>query len=130
MPSSQERIAVLNMIQQGTITAEQGLELLYALDEKQVEKSSRSPVPPAEKAHSGHWFRVKVSDVDSGRVRVNIRLPVSVLSAGMKMGARFSPEIEGLDTERLLNLIHSTQVGKIVDAVDEKDGEHIEITIE
>lgn len=130
MPSSQERVAVLSMIQQGTITAEQGLELLNALDVKQAKSSFPSSCLPAEQARCGHWFRVKVSDLNTGRVRVNIRLPVSVLSAGMKMGARFSPDIEGLDSEKLMDMIHSAQVGKIVDTVDEKDGEHVEITIE
>lgn len=131
MPSSEERLAVLKMIQQGTISAEQGLELLNALAKKMPHNTSNTPVPPQEiHTKGGRWFRVKVTDSSSERVRVNIRLPVSVLSAGLKMGARFSPEIEGLNMEKLLTLIRTGETGKIVDVLDEDDGEHVEVNIE
>ncbi len=131
MPSSEERIQVLRMIQQGTITAEQGLQLLGALEENQVKGKTPSTPPLSAGANrGGRWFRVRVTDNDSGKVRVNIRLPVSVLSAGMKMGARFSPEIEGLDVEQLLSVIRSGETGQIVDVLDEEDGEHVEVYIE
>lgn len=130
MPSSQERVAVLTMIQQGTITAEQGLELLNALGDKQKNTTSPAAIDPVEPPRNGHWFRIKVSDLHSGRDRVNIRLPVNMLTTGMKMGARFSPQIEGVDPERLVALVQSGQVGKIVDVTDQIDGEHIEISIE
>jgi len=130
MSSSQERVAVLTMIHQGTITAEQGLELLNALGDKQKNTVPPAASEPVEQPRNGHWFRVRISDLDSGRDRVNIRLPVTMLSTGMKMGARFSPKIDGVDPEKLVAMVQSGQVGKIVDVTDHKDREHIEISIE
>jgi len=48
----------------------------------------------------------------------------------MKMGARFSPQVEGLDMGMLMQYIDSGETGKIVDVLDENDGEHVQVFIE
>jgi hypothetical protein len=48
----------------------------------------------------------------------------------MKMGARFSPQVEGLDMDVLMQYIESGETGKIVDVFDDKDGEHVQVFIE
>jgi hypothetical protein len=78
----------------------------------------------------GRWFRVRVTDSDTGKVRVNVRLPVGVVNAGLKMGMRFAPQVEGMDIEALTAMINSGEIGQIVDVVDDKDGEHVEVFIE
>lgn len=133
MATSEERIRVLKMVQEGKITAQQGVQLLDALDSGQKRASKAapptSPAPPSLPG-SGRWFRVMVTDTNTGKTRVNVRLPVSLVSAGMKMGARFSPQVEGLDAEQLMSFLNSGAVGKIVDVFDEDDGEHVEVFIE
>ena len=49
---------------------------------------------------------------------------------GLKMGARFAPEVEGLNSSELLEHIRSGTVGKIIDVYDDKDGEHVEVFLE
>jgi hypothetical protein len=61
---------------------------------------------------------------------VNVRLPVSLVNAGMKMGARFSPQVDGLDRNQLMEFLQSGATGKVVDVVDDDDGEHVEVFIE
>ena len=133
MATSEERMRVLRMVQEGKITAQQGVQLLDALDAGQRRPGkgipSAVPAPPAVPG-SGRWFRVMVTDTNTGKTRVNVRLPVSLVSAGMKMGARFSPQVEGLDAEQLMGFLNSGAVGKIVDVYDEDDGEHVEVFIE
>mgnify|MGYP000849200504 CR=1 FL=1 len=130
MPSSEERMQVLKMIQQGLISAEQGLQLLTALEEKPKGSNTAQQQETSVAGRGGRWFRVRVTDMSTGKTRVNIRMPVSVLSAGMKMGARFSPEIEGMDIEKLITIIRSGETGQIVDVFDQEDGEHVEVFIE
>jgi hypothetical protein len=133
MATEEERIKVLKMIQEGTISAEQGLQLLEALDEGVKRANKGRPVPPTSPAHSarsGRWFRVLITDTNSGKTRVNVRLPISMVNAGIKMGARFAPEIEGLDTEQLMSALNAGETGKIVDVYDNEDGEHVEVFIE
>ncbi len=73
---------------------------------------------------------VRVTDTDSGKTRVNVRLPVGLIRAGVKMGAKFAPEIEGMDIEQLMTFINSGEIGQVVDVLDEEDGEHVEVFIE
>ena len=124
MATSEERLKVLKMIQEGKLSAEEGLKLLEALGEKSPSETNANP--PKEP----RYLIVKVTDTNSGRNRVNLRLPVNVLQAGAKVGARFSPEIEGLDINRLLEAVRAGETGQIVDVVDEEDGERVQVFLE
>ena len=128
MASSEERMRILKMIQDGVISAEDGIRLLDSIDQSVKKESSSSRGDDTGKL--AKFFRVRVTDTNSGKARVNVRLPVSVLSAGMKMGARFSTEIQGLDQNELMQFIREGTIGKIVDVFDEKDGEHVEVFLE
>jgi hypothetical protein len=133
MATVEERMKILKMIQEGKITAEQGVQLLDAMDAGAQRAKPGIPTPPAPPAGPGrgsHWFRVLVTDTNTGKTRVNVRLPVGLVSAGMKMGARFSPQVERLDPQQLMEFLNSGETGKIIDVVDEDDGEHVEVFIE
>jgi hypothetical protein len=134
MTTPEERMRILKMIQDGKITADEGARLIQALDTQKSAASAGKAAAPAqeggEAAKAARWFRVRVTDTNTGKTRVNVRLPVSLLNAGMKMGARFSPEVQGLDMDQLTQFINSGEVGKMVDVIDEEDGEHVEVFIE
>jgi hypothetical protein len=130
MVTSEERMKILKMIQEGTITAEQGMQLLESLQEPKKSADTAFQPNSSVPGKGPRWFRVCVTDTNTGKVRVNVRLPVTVITAGVKMGARFSPEVQGLDMDDLMNLIRAGEVGKIVDVFDDKDGEHVEVYLE
>ena len=131
---SEERLKVLKMVQEGKITVEQATSLLEALEEMPSASGKQGAAPAIAAAASptqpARWLRVRVTDTDTGRPRVNIRLPISVVSAGIKMGMRFSPQVEGMDMEQLVAWINSGEVGQVVDVIDDEDGEHVEVFIE
>lgn len=128
MANSEERMRVLQMIQNGVISAEDGIRLLDSLD--QTEKKQNTMSDQGMAGRTAKYFRVRVTDSNTGKTRVNVRLPVSVINAGMKMGARFSPQVEGLDLKDLIQYIQSGSIGKIVDVYDDEDGEHVEVFLE
>jgi len=130
MVMSEERLRVLKMLQEGRISAEEATQLLEALESSRSAAVSRIPEPPAAFGRRGRWLRVRVTDTDSGKTRVNVRLPLNVVEAGMKMGMRFSPEIQDIDPAQLMAVINSGEIGNIVDVFDEQDGEHVEVFIE
>ncbi len=141
MAPSPERLRILKLVQEGKITAEEAIQLIEALDEVSAVKQAvrppveeadmQPPVPPTPPVKTGaRWLRVRVTDTNTGRVRVNVRLPINVVSAGMKMGAKFSPEVQGLDMEQLMAFVRSGETGQIVDVYDEEDGEHVEVFVE
>ena len=130
---SEDRLKVLKMVQEGKITVEQATSLLEALEEAPASSGKQGAAPAAVSAsptQPARWLRVRVTDTDTGRPRVNIRLPISVVSAGIKMGMRFSPQVEGMDMEQLVAWINSGEVGQVVDVIDDEDGEHVEVFIE
>lgn len=121
-----ERMQILRMIEEGKITAAEGVDLLRAMD-----KSDRRATPePLKGSSSARWFRVRVTDIKSGRNKVNVNIPMGLVNVGIKMGAKFAPEIEGEQYESIMEAIRSGQQGKILDVYDEEDGEHVEIFVE
>ena len=131
MATEAERLKVLKMLEDGKITAEDAARLLKTLDDVDIKPGKfpfDTPTPPS--TSSGRWFRVRVTDIESGKPRVNIRMPVSVVKSGLKMGAHFSPNIEDMDLKRLSEVIESGEIGQVVDVYDDEDGEHVEVFIE
>ena len=50
--------------------------------------------------------------------------------AGLKIGAHFAPEVEGVDMSNVMDAVRTGMTGKIIDVTDEEDGEHVEIYVE
>lgn len=127
MATTEERMQILRMIEEGKISAGEGAELLRALEEK---KEGGPAVEPLRGASRPRWFRVRVTDVETGRSKVNVNIPMGLVNVGIKMGARFAPEMEGVDYEELMDAIRSGRQGKVIDITDNEDGERVEIFVE
>lgn len=127
MATSEERLKILQMIQEGKISAEDGTKLLEALN-----KGGRGPgmpLPPRSPGGTGEsrYLRVRVTNMDSGKAKVSVNLPLSLVDAGMSIASSFAPSIANAD---ILEAINNGMTGKVIDVVDEEDREHVEIFIE
>lgn len=119
--TAEERLKILEMLQNGDITPEQASKLLDALSTREKQAQGQKP----------RWMRIRVTDTDTGQSRVNVRLPVGLVRAGLKMGAQFSPGIDDLDLDKeTLEEVLLGGKGHIVDVMDEDDGEHVEIFLD
>lgn len=130
MVQTEERLRVLKMLQEGKISATEAAQILEALEEIPSPSSPKTPAAASLPSRPGKWFRVLVTDTNNGKTRVNVRLPLNMVASGVKMGMKFSPEVEGLDVNELMAFINSGEVGQIVDVFDDEDGEHVEVFIE
>jgi len=117
------------MVQDGKLTPEEASQLLEALEMNQYHEPSQ-PAPAARQGPKGRIFRVQVTDVDTGKRRVDVRLPLKLVNAGLKAGLVFAPEIDGLDLSELSEAITSRTVGTLAEIYDESDGESVKVTIE
>ncbi len=99
MTTVEERMQILKMIEEGKISAEEGARLLQALGAK----SDRRKTGPV--GGEPRWFRVRVTDLDTGRNKVNVNIPMGLVNVGIKMGARFAPNVEGLNYEEISEAI-------------------------
>ncbi len=78
MATIEERMKILKMIEDSKITAEEGAKLLAAL----ADSRRTQPLPTASAgAGSAKWFRVRVTDVATGKTRVNVNLPIALVRA-------------------------------------------------
>lgn len=128
-PGQEERLRVLEMISQGQISAEEGARLIEALERGETPPPQPAPSTPPPPA-GPRWLRVRITDLRSGRTRVNLRLPVSVLEAGLRLGARFGPSLTTDQQARILRAVRAGYSGLIVDVRDEEEGEQVEILLE
>lgn len=128
--STEERMKILQMVAEKQITPEEAAQLLEALEAASGSGETPAAPPSSAPGRSPRWFRVRVTDTQTGRTRVNVTLPVALVKAGLKMGTRFMPEVEGLDATMLQSLLESGVSGPIVDVTDEEDGEHVEVVLD
>jgi hypothetical protein len=127
MATAEERMQILKMIEEGKISAADGAELLRALSK---DKGNQSPIEPLKGASNPRWFRVRITDMKSGRNKVNVNIPFGLVNVGLKMGARFAPEMDSVDFDELMDAVRSGKQGKVLDVMDEEGGEHVEIFVE
>lgn len=130
-----EKLKILEMIQQGKITAAEGLELLKALEE--TDTKAETPVN-----YSKRFLRVRVDGEKTPKVNVNI--PMNLIKSVTKLAnvamafipaeAKGEMEKKGIDLEQLLTelikeLEQGTSDGKLVD-VDVDDPHEGRIKVE
>ncbi len=126
---SDDKIKVLEMIQEGRISAKEGLELLQALE--------NAPSSPSASSGGDRSLRIKVK---GDKTNVNVNIPLALIRATSKfvsLGMNFIPEsareemnqkgvdLSKIDFNELLNLIDQGLVGEKlveVDVDDEREG--------
>ena len=126
MVTSEERMKILKMINDGKITAEEGAQLLSALTQR-----SEKPKKSGGRALTGQFLRVRVTDMNTGKTKVNVNVPMKLVDAGLNIAAQFTPEMENAQMmDAVKEALSENMRGKIVDVVDEEDREHVEIFID
>ncbi len=123
MVSAEERMRILKMISEKQITADEGARLLEAL---------RASGSEAGRADGGRarWLRVKVTDRGGDRVKLNVTIPIGLVDIALKMGARFAPELSGMDSNLIQSAIRDGIQGRVLSVDDQDDNERVEIFVE
>ncbi len=123
MVSAEERMRILKMISEKQITAEEGARLLEAL---------RAPGGEAGRGDGGRarWLRVKVTDRAGDRIKLNVTVPIGLVDIALKMGARFAPELSGMDSNLIQSALRDGIQGRVLSVDDQEDNERVEIFVE
>lgn len=121
---------ILSQLQEGKITQEEALKLLETAEEVVVTEDKRDLSWTTTKSKKGKFLVIKVVDPNKGE-KVNLRLPLSLVQFGLKLGAKFddSGSLKGIDMEEIKRLLEEEGLEKIID-VKKESGETVEITIE
>ncbi len=121
-----EKIKILKMVEEGKITAEEGIKLLEAIETKKEEIKS------IEKSRSAKWLRVKVYDPEDN-VKANVNIPLALVETGLKIGRAYDKDLndslKDVDFKEIVNSVKNGAEGKIVDVESEK-GDKVEVYVE
>ena len=90
MTTDEERLQILRMIEGGHVTAEEGAELLDAVEEPSAHEKGGG---------SSRWFRVRVTDLRAGKHKVNINLPMKLLDVGANIAAKDHVQTEKISAK-------------------------------
>jgi SHOCT-like protein len=125
MSISEERLRILKMIESGQVSAEQGSQLIEALVQRQERERPRGPAQP-------RTLRVRVTDLNTRRQKINVTIPVSLVGIGLKLGARLARRmaIEGANADQIIRAIEDGSTGRIFEVQDLDEGERVEIFVE
>ncbi len=131
-----DRIAILKMLEEGKITAEEASKLLDALQASDARGQATLLEdarwePPRKKAK---WMRIEVNEKTGNRVHV--KLPVAIVKAAMRIGGGHihiggfnSDELGPELMEEIEQALIEGETGLLVDVVDDS-GDHVQIYLE
>ncbi len=124
---SEERMQILKMIEEGKVSAQEGLELMNALDQAPAEESLTN-------ATHAKWIKIRVMTMD-GIVKTKVNLPISLVDIGLKLGTSYAPQmmesgLNKIDIKTIMEAVKNGAQGKIAEIEDEERQEKIEIYVE
>ena len=122
---SEERIQILEMVEEGKITASEAMELLNALERNQED------IVPKNKAK---WLKVRVNTMED-ETKVNVNIPIALVDVGLKLAKTYDPKLKesGLDKiniDEILEAVKNGAEGKIVDVEDEENQTRVKVYVE
>jgi hypothetical protein len=90
------------------------------------------PLPSVKTMSNGKpgWLRIRVRELDSGRNRVTVNLPLGIVKFGLNVARRFGAESEDVDLNELAARLQEAESGILVDVEDEDSNEHVQISLE
>ncbi|AET69481.1 hypothetical protein Desor_4039 [Desulfosporosinus orientis DSM 765] len=129
---SSEMMKILEMIQEGKLTAAEGMDLLKAVEEGNAQKESGpiydSPLLLKKELSGDRFLRVRV--VGEKSLKVNVNVPLSLIRSASKLvvyAMSFVPadkreelekkglDLKDLDVEGLARILEDSLDGRIVD---------------
>ncbi len=120
-----ERIQILEMVEEGKITTSEATELLDALE------GDTEEIKPKKDAK---WLKIRVRTMDDNP-KVTVNIPISLVEVGLKLAKKFDPELEEsgldqIDLDEIIDAVKNGAEGQIVDVEDEENQTKVKIYVE
>ncbi len=140
MANNQE---ILQMLATGKITSEEAADMLNNPAGSEIPEPKAAPAPPQatkqvaptpaptpKTGNTPNWFRVRVTNLETGKNKVSVNIPLRMLRLGLKIGGRFAPELKDIDWQEMDSLMHDLEESLLVEVIDEEDNEHVRVYVE
>jgi hypothetical protein len=112
-----DRSTILNQVAAGQLSAEAAASLL-----------SRPPDAPPDL--EGRWLHIRVTRLSTGASRVAVTLPLTWVELGLRVGARYHPDLAGIDWAGVVDQVQAGADGRLVEVEDLQRDERVEIFVE
>jgi hypothetical protein len=113
------RSHILQQLAEGQISADEAASRL--------QPQPAFSLPPEVAAR---WLRVRVTDLHTDKAKVTVNLPMAWVAAGLKIGARYAPEVANINLSELLAELEAGTSGRLVEVENLDDGERVEIFVD
>ena len=121
MATSDERMLILRMIEQGKISAEEGTRLLAAL----AKGRAQEPPPRPDGFDTAHTLQVRVTELGTNRMRADVAIPVGLATLFLRrLPAGVSPE-----ADRVRDALARGAPGRLLEVVDQEQGVRVELRL-
>ncbi len=118
------RLNILEQLEDGEISAEAAGQMLEGIGQ-----GAWARLAPIEAPAEPRKVHIRVSDLDSGLTKVDLRLPVGLVNTVLYVGGHFSADLDARETNRLRELIASSGE-QPPEHADESDGRRMEVSLE
>ncbi|MEA4959947.1 MAG: hypothetical protein VB029_09585 [Anaerolineaceae bacterium] len=127
MSTNNERIRILTLVQNGQMELQEATKLLYEMESN---NPTLEPNYAAGEQKSNRVLRILKKDMHTGKINMDLSIPVNLLEAGRRIGARYSPELVGLTKDEIRELVLSPVGYILTDYYDEDEGQYTRISVE
>ena len=122
---SEERMKILEMVEEGKLNTSEAMELLDALEGDEIEIKPKT---------DAKWLKIRVKTMDDNP-KVNVNIPLSLVDVGLKLAKKFDPKLEQsgldqIDLDEIIEAVKNGAEGKIVDVEDEENKTRVKIYVE
>jgi hypothetical protein len=118
------RLDILEKLEQNEISAEEASVLLSQVGEGEWDRLS-----PAEASPEPRHVRIRVSDLATGAMKVDLRLPVGLVNTILYTGGHLTPDMKEFDISYLKKLINESGAKKPTQQLDAGE-DHVEISMD
>lgn len=120
---------ILEMVKDGTITVEEGLKLLNAMEATPAKGFAPTP---SKLSNAKRMVRILVNSEKGDNVRVNI--PLALVKVGMDIGSKMKidgkqVDLKGIDFDEIVSMIDEGATGELV-SVDSENGDKVRIFVD
>jgi hypothetical protein len=144
MPTRKE---ILEMLSAGEIDVTRATELLSGAREDDPSARASAPeIPPvpapppapdaprapqAPGSAARRWLHIHVSDLETGKNRVRVNVPLGLVDFGLKVGASFTDEVDSEMIQGVMDALRDDELtGTLVEVEDVDDNERVHIFID
>lgn len=136
------RQEILELLGKGKITAVEAAEMLAAVGREKAPEPEpvKAEIPVEEeavttatikKSNGGdpQWLRIRVRNLQTGKNKVSVNLPLGMFRFGLGMAQKFSGGFIDFNLDDMLATMQHQGDGVLVDVQDEEGNEHVQIVV-